>query len=65
MISPLDETCPPETVVKDETRAMPVVSTEAGSIISVAAEGVAQGLTVTPVQQDEDCPGARTGDGCE
>lgn len=60
MISPLDETCPPAVVVKEDTHKDPIISTDNETLASVSDEA-----TTANTVKDEDCPDSRNGDGCE
>jgi hypothetical protein len=64
MTVPLDETCPPALVVTDERQTTLVVTTEERQSVSVVDDGGTI-TNVTPAFTNEDCPGARTGAGCE
>lgn len=66
MIAPLDETCPPNTqVVDDSVKKSPVAEDGYEVLAAVADEGTIVAPVIMPSFADEDCPGSRTGDGCE
>lgn len=61
MISPLDETCPPPTILTPDNFKLIVDGVENGSDITIADDG----KPIRTSEVDEPCPGARIGNGCE
>lgn len=55
-----DEVCPPDTPLSNDTRTAVTVTTDSKASVSTTTDTIAPTSTV-----DEDCPGSRSGNGCE